>query len=173
MDEFTISPMFIPVMIFLIPITAIFGAFIFLIVRTLSRSRVRELEIRERIAMIERGLVPAPETDPRGFERAMAQRDSVLLSQSSSRSRSAGVIIIGFGMALMVLIAFAGGEPGAGIGVGGAIVILGMAFFLNSLFTTRPELPPLPRYPAATAPTSSTTPAAPPPPEPRLDEPIR
>src|ERR1041384_2593256 len=111
----------------------LFGSFWgFLIVNSVMKSRVRELEIRERIAMIERGLVPAPETDPRGFERAMAQRDSVLLSQSPSRSRSAGVIIIGFGMALMVLIAFAGGEPGAGIGVGGAIVILGMAFFLNS-----------------------------------------
>ena len=56
-------PYFIPVMIFIIPITAIFGAFVYLIVRTLSRSRVRELEIRERIAMIERGLVPAPEVD--------------------------------------------------------------------------------------------------------------
>ena len=32
---------------------------------------MRELEVRERIAMIERGLVPPPEVDPRGFDRAM------------------------------------------------------------------------------------------------------
>jgi len=58
---------------FLIPIISIVAVFVLLIVRTLARARVRELEIRERIAMIERGLVPAPEVDPRGFDRAMSR----------------------------------------------------------------------------------------------------
>ena len=56
---------------FLIPIFGIIGSFTYVIVLTLSRARVRELEVRERIAMIERGLVPPPEVDPRGFDRAM------------------------------------------------------------------------------------------------------
>jgi len=51
------------------PIVAIIGAFTTAIVATLSRARVRELEIRERIAMIEKGLVPPPEVDPHGFDR--------------------------------------------------------------------------------------------------------
>ena len=57
--------------VFLIPIVSIIGSFTYVIVLTLSRARVRELEVRERIAMIERGMVPAPEVDPRGFDRAM------------------------------------------------------------------------------------------------------
>ena len=37
----------------------------------LSRARIREFEIRERIAMIEKGLVPPPEKDPDGFDRVL------------------------------------------------------------------------------------------------------
>jgi hypothetical protein len=156
-------------MIFSIPITAIFGGFVYLIVRTLARSRVRELEIRERIAMIERGLVPAPETDPRGFERAMARHDIVVRRRTPSRFRGAGIIIIGAGMAFMMLIAFAGGEPGAAIGVGGAIVVLGLAFLLNSLFTGADELPPLGRYPSPPPPPIQPASPAPAQAEQRLD----
>ena len=36
-----------------------------------SRRQIREMEHRERLAMIERGLVPAPELDPAGFERKL------------------------------------------------------------------------------------------------------
>ena len=43
----------------------------------------------------------------------------------------------------MFLIGFAGDNPQAGIGVGGFLVILGIAFFVNSLFESRPDtLPP-------------------------------
>ena len=35
-----------------------------------NRRRMREMEHRERLAMIERGLMPAPEMDPGGFESA-------------------------------------------------------------------------------------------------------
>ena len=58
MDDLSFQ-FFIPLMIFMIPVIAMLGGFIYLIVRTVLRNRVRELEIRERIAMIERGLVPA------------------------------------------------------------------------------------------------------------------
>ena len=34
-----------------------------------SRRQIREMEHRERLAMIERGLVPAPEVDPGAFDR--------------------------------------------------------------------------------------------------------
>jgi hypothetical protein len=133
-DEFGV-PFYIPLLIFMLPMTALLGAFVYLIVRTTSRARLRELEIRERIAMIERGLVPAPEADPRGFERAMARHETVVVRKAPARSRSAGVIVMGVGLALMFLIGFAGGEPGAAIGVGGALMIVGVAFFINGLLS--------------------------------------
>ena len=168
MDDFG-NPLYIPFMIFMIPMTAMLGAFVYLIVRTMLRSRIRELEIRERIAMIERGLVPAPEVDPRGFERAMARHDTVLLRKAPTRSRSAGVIFMGMGAALMFLIGFAGGEPGVAIGVGGALVIIGLAFVINGqmgggrdLHTVERYVQPPPIPPAANTPAASQ-------PEQRLD----
>ena len=35
-----------------------------------NRRKIREMEHRERLAMIERGLMPSPETDPMRFEAA-------------------------------------------------------------------------------------------------------
>jgi len=156
---------FIPLMIFMIPVIAMLGGFIYLIVRTVLRNRVRELEIRERIAMIERGMVPAPEVDPRGFERAMAQHQTVVMRRAApTRSRSAGVIFMGMGAALMFLIGFAGGEPGVAIGVGGALIIIGLAFVINGQmgggrelqtverYVTPPPIPPAANSPAASQP---------------------
>ena len=79
-DVFVYSPL-------LIPISVILGAFVLVIVRTIVRARVRELEIRERIAMIERGLVPAPEVDPRGFDRAMTRLERREYRSGSGRHR--------------------------------------------------------------------------------------
>lgn len=125
-DIFVISP-------FLIPITAIVAVFVFVIVRTLVRARVRELEIRERIAMIERGLVPAPEVDPRGFDRAMNRFERREFRYGSSRHRRAAVTLMGVGFGLIVLIGFTSNEMSVAIGVGGFLVVLGIAFFINSL----------------------------------------
>jgi Domain of unknown function (DUF6249) len=128
-------------LVFLIPIVAIIGVFAYSIVRTLARSRVRELEIRERIAMIERGLVPAPEVDPRGFDRAMGRLDlherrrerlQRRMQGGGARHRRAGVTLIGVGFGLMLLIAFTSGDESVAIGVGGFLVVVGLAFFVNS-----------------------------------------
>jgi hypothetical protein len=133
MDDtlFTISP-------FLVPITAILAVFAFVTIRTFLRARVRELEIRERIAMIEKGLVPPPEIDPRGFDRAMDRVDRLheyraRYSGGSGRHRRAGVTLMGVGFGLMVLIAFTSNETSVAIGVGGFLVVMGIAFFINSL----------------------------------------
>jgi hypothetical protein len=118
---------------FLIPIVGTICTFAFVIVLTLSRARVRELEVRERIAMIERGLVPPPEVDPRGFDRAMHfyERNRY---RSPGRHRRAGVTLMGVGFGLMVLIGVAGGAMSEGVGIGGFFVIMGLAFFINGLF---------------------------------------
>ena len=125
----------------LIPLVAIVGAFASSIVATLAKARVRELEIRQRIAMIEKGLVPPPEVDPSGFDRAMGRYDAVAggwsgrtESRSSGRHRRAGITLVGVGVGLMLLIGLAGGLPQEGLGVGGFVAIIGLAFFINSLF---------------------------------------
>jgi hypothetical protein len=125
-DMFVISP-------FMIPITTIVCVFAFIIIRTVLRTRVRELEIRERIAMIERGLVPAPEVDPRGFDRAMSRYERRELRHGSGRHRRAGITLMGVGFGLMVLIGFTANDASVAIGVGGFLVVMGIAFFINSL----------------------------------------
>src|SRR5438093_12137978 len=112
---------------FWIPIISIVGAFVFAIIQTIMKSRVRELEIRERIAMIEKGLVPPPEIDPRGFDRAMNRYDRVQWTTSAGRHRRAGITLIGVGAGLMVLIGFSG-SPDEGFAVGGFLCVLGIAF---------------------------------------------
>jgi hypothetical protein len=135
---------------FLVPLFAIVGAFTYSIVRAISSARVRELEVRERIAMIERGLVPPPEKDPGGFDRAMDRYDRAReLSdrygrRAPGRYRSAGVTLMGVGFGLMLLIGVAGDNPSSAIGVGGFIVMLGVAFFVNSLIAGAYEPPPAP-----------------------------
>ena len=157
-DVFVLGP-------FLVPITAIAGAFIYIIIKTLARARVRELEIRERIAMIERGLVPPPEVDPRGFDRAMDRVERLRdhrYGSGSGRHRRAGVTLMGVGFGLMVLIAFTSNETSVAIGVGGFLVVMGIAFFINSLMES-PD-PYASRTFGSSAPPSFGSNAAPPPP---------
>ncbi len=130
---------------FMIPIVGTICTFAFLIVLTMNRSRLRELEIRERISMIERGLVPPPEVDPRGFDRAMLLMADRKRYRSPGRHRRAGVTMMGVGFGLMMLIGVAGGSMSEGIGIGGFFVIIGLAFLINSLFDNpREEEPPTP-----------------------------
>jgi hypothetical protein len=110
-----------------------------------SRRRIREMEHRERLAMIERGLIPPPELDPGLFE----QRAGILRPETpaSARSRSLGVIMIGIGLGLMLLISSAGEAPNIGVGVGGACALLGAAFLVNAKLSARQDVhqaPPAP-----------------------------
>jgi hypothetical protein len=139
---------------FLIPIVAIVGGITAGIVANVTRGRVRELEIRERIAMIERGMVPPPESDPDAFDRRMHSMDARQRGHVAPRHRSAGVILIAIGLGLAVLLTYAGGAPEQGLGVGGFVVILGLGFFVNSLFSHQP-------LPTRQAPPSNEPPAPP------------
>ena len=100
------------------------------------RRRLREMEHRERLAMIERGIVPPPETDPAGFE-SRAGLPAVPASPGGVRSRSAGIMLIGLGFALMLLITFVADAGEVGVGVGGAFVVLGGAFLFNGMLLAR------------------------------------
>ncbi len=124
-------------LVFMVPIVAIIGAFATAIVQSQTRARVRELEIRERIAMIEKGLVPSPEADPRKFDQFMERLDHFDRARYREyrtpwRYRRAGFILIGVGVGLMPLIGME--SPRQGLGVGGFVACLGLAFFLSSFF---------------------------------------
>src|SRR5262245_25148576 len=96
---------------FLIPITAIVGGIIAGIVATVTKARLRELEIRERIAMIERGMMPPPESDPETFDRRMHSMREMQRGDVAPRHRSAGVILMAVGLGMFVLLTYAGGVP--------------------------------------------------------------
>ena len=75
--------------------------------------------------MIERGMTP-PETH--GADR---QR------RAHGFKMSLGILLCGLGLGSMMLITFAAGEAGTGAGVGGAIVMVGIAFIVSAFFTER------------------------------------
>jgi hypothetical protein len=116
----------------LIPIAAIVGGCTIAVVSTITNARIREARIRERIAMIEKGLVPAPEADPRGFDRHM-ERDERSRRHTPEGLRRGGIIVIAVGLGLMLMIGLAGRDVRSAIGVGGFVVVLGLAFLVNSL----------------------------------------
>jgi hypothetical protein len=127
------------IVMFLIPIVAIASWALLAIVSTIARTRVRELEVRERIAMIEKGLVPPPEVDPRGFDREMAREHRGRRLQGypgEAKYRRAGVTLTFVGLGLMVMLF-------PNFRVGGFIFVLGIGFLVNSLlFERTPPQPP-------------------------------
>jgi hypothetical protein len=94
------------------------------------------MEHRERLAMIERGILPAPELDPAAFERRLSGLRPPE-TPGAIRARSSGVIMISMGLAFMFMISFAAGSPGVGIGIGGAFALVGAGFFVNSMLIGR------------------------------------
>jgi hypothetical protein len=128
-----------------------------------GRQRLRELAIKERIAMIERGLLPAPEADPARFERAMllayaVRRDS---NPKSARYRTLGGMLRGLGGALFLLIAFAAGAPDVAFGIAGGIFVLGIAAYINGSLIARDVAASAPVTPTPTP----ASPLTPPPPD--------
>ena len=144
----------------LVPIIAILGGCTVAIVGTISRARVREAEIRERIALIEKGLMPPPEVDPRGFDRAMDrfERRGPYGYRRAGKQRRGGIVLLGVGVGLMVMFRLTGASDG--VGVGGFLAVLGLAFVISSLFDDSRHF----RHPGDQPPWSSA-PFSPPPSE--------
>ena len=125
-----------------------------------NRRALREMEHRERIALIQAGIVPAPEADPLAFETQL-QPLSASLSRKD-RWRTAGTLTIGLGLALLVLLSFTG-ESDIGFAVGGAFVVLGSSVLLNGVMMSptptgarpmvrRPSGTPMPPDPPSSTP---------------------
>ena len=100
-----------------------------------QRTYTLELLHRERMAMIERGLVPPPELQgARRIDHGAARGRG-----ASSRALSAGIVIVAIGLGLMMLIGVAAEAPNVAIGLGGAIAIVGAAFITISIVTGRQQ----------------------------------
>jgi uncharacterized protein DUF6249 len=120
-----------------IPIVAITGWALYAIVAVVMRARVRELEVRERIAMIEKGMVPPPERDPGAFEKAVGATELEptrdYRQYRAYKHRSAGITMVAVGLGLWVMM-----YPN--FRVGGFLVVVGLGFIVSGLF----ERPPRP-----------------------------
>jgi len=118
---------------FLIPVVAIICVFTMICLTIVRQGRVRELQIKERIAMIERGLTPPPELVT--AEDPFAGKDS----QETARRRflGGGIIVVGIGIGVGLIIGVAGDQAHVAFGVGGAIAVVGFALIVNSQLATR------------------------------------
>jgi len=100
-----------------------------------NRRRVREMEHRERLAMIERGLMPSPESDPGAFEAAAG---FALPPETPGEGyRTAGVLMIGLGLALILLIGITARNFSMGVGIGGGWALVGGASLFNYYLIAR------------------------------------
>jgi hypothetical protein len=68
-------------------------------------------------------------------------RQDYVRHTSGGRHKRAGVTMMGVGFGLMVLIAFTSGEQSIAIGVGGFLVVIGLAFFVNSFIDGAASVP--------------------------------
>src|SRR5262245_20837375 len=101
-----------------------------------NRRRMREMTHRERLAMIDRGLMPSAGGDSIRSD-ALSRSTRFEDQERGVRFRTAGVLMIGLGLALTVLIGFAAGQFEIGLGVGGAWAVFGAASLLNYFLMTR------------------------------------
>jgi hypothetical protein len=106
------------------------------------RQRAHQLELahRERMAMIDRGLVPSPERNPghaawagqQGPQHVSTRADGGPMASAVHRSMTLGIVIVAIGLGFMSIIGVAARTPDVALGIGGAITIVGIAFIIIS-----------------------------------------
>jgi uncharacterized protein DUF6249 len=152
-----------PEIVLIFGLACIMAGVVIIVLTMRNRRLYREMEHRERLAMIEHRVMPAPEQDPVAFERALGTR--MRIPDAAGRARSAGIMMIALGVGFAFLVTFAAGQPGVGIGVGGGFAILGVGFFLNALLSSGRDRYMLPTYtPPGYAPRAPIRPDQQPPP---------
>lgn len=115
----------------MVPALLIVGGVAVMVATIIRNGKLAEHRHRERMAMIERGLTPPEPAEQRDAPR-----------RARGGRMSIGIVLCGFGAALFMLIGFAAGELGVATGVGGAFVMVGLAFVASAtLNKTDPAAP--------------------------------
>ena len=129
-----------------IPVVAIVGGIGFAAFGMYLRFRAREMAHRERLAMIERGMVPSPEQDPKRFDEFMERHD---IGPDFRRNRGpwSGVplMFIGLGIGLMIALTSRDGSLARGVGIGGLIFLVGLGSSVANMLRGRYSPPNAPR----------------------------
>jgi hypothetical protein len=148
----------------IMPLTIVAGGVVVIVMAMYQRTKTLEMQHRERLAMIERGLMPPPDPGAPRNLFAPAPRAAAAAAPPRSRYTTLGVAMVGVGLGLMLLIGVAGGTPDAGIGIGGAVAILGAAFIVNGYLQRSAHVPPAqpPSPPMPAPPSRSFTSTDPP-----------
>ena len=120
--------------ILLIPVAVLVGIFTLAALGVVRSTRLRDAMMRERLMMIEKGLVPPPELDPVKLERDRAASQSV----ARRRFMGSGIILVSVGLGVAIIIGVAAQSPQVAIGVGGGIAVLGLGLIANAVFNTVP-----------------------------------
>ncbi len=123
---------------FVLPMLLIIGGTLVVLMAMYQRTKNLEMRHRERLAMIEKGLMPPPERDPAVFDTAARP------SPAANRATTLGIAVIAVGVGLMLIIGVAAGTPDVAVGIGGAIVVLGIAFIINGRLHANAQPRPLP-----------------------------
>lgn len=111
-----------------LPAFIVFGGFVLLGLTVWRGVKQAEFRHRERMAMIERGMTPPDQV-----------LGDAALKKAHGFKMTLGIMLCGFGLAMMMLIAFAAGAPGTAFGIGGAFVMVGLAFVVAAFNTKREE----------------------------------
>ena len=145
-------------------LAAMVGGVTIIVLGLRSQAHRNELRHQERMAMIERGMVPPPEmggwAPPPPAGPGVTYRDHRRGAKSGSQM-TAGIVLIGAGFAFMTIVGIAADTPSVAIGIGGALVVFGAALIVISQVTrpvetmtttVHPHHPAPPVIPAAPAP---------------------
>jgi hypothetical protein len=144
-------------------VVMIVGGIVIILMAMLRRQKIIEMAHRERMAMIERGMVP-----PITHHGPVALVPGGLHDRDTrSRMLSGGIVVIAFGLGLMMIIGIAGDSPESAVGIGGAIAILGAAFVVIAMVQRNQPAPPLPPPSSPFPPPPYGSPHTPPPGVPR------
>jgi len=121
-----------------VAIAAITGWALITLYRMHLAGQARDRLHRERLAMIDKGLVPPPESDPQQFERMMDWHPSAAGSPDRvSRSLRSGLLTLATGIGLALMNYFQAGDSRQGLGAGVLLILIGIAFLVNAMFEGR------------------------------------
>jgi hypothetical protein len=149
-------------------LAAMVGGVTIIVLGLRSQAHRNELRHQERMAMIERGMIPPPEMAgwaPPPAGGAVTFRDERVAKTSRSQM-TFGIVLIGAGMAFMTIVGIAAQTPSVAIGIGGAFVVFGAALIVISRVVRPSETMTTTvhtRHPIPPVPSSPLPPQAPPP----------